>query len=71
MGWKSTKTITRDEAIRLIEQRLYECTNDEISNALEGVGYGDNVDLSYYGCNFTVVDNLDVRNVSKEPNNFP
>jgi len=70
MGWKSTKTLTRAKAISLIEERLENASNDELSCALEGIGYGDNGDLPYYGCNFTVVNNLDARNDLKEPNNF-
>lgn len=54
MGWKSTKQITRDKAIKLIENRLCDATNEELGNALESLGYGDEPDLKYYGCNFWV-----------------
>ena len=59
MGWKSTKTITRDEAIYLIEQAIerkpYEkMTNEELEEALYGFGYGDDLSLPYYGYNFSV-----------------
>ena len=59
MGWKSTKDINRDKAIKLIHKRLNdidELSNDELSEILTAVGYGDNVDLKYLGCNFTVTD---------------
>lgn len=58
MGWKSTKQLTRTEAIELIEERLYQASNEELSDALEGIGYGDNLDLKYHGCNFTVTDDV-------------
>lgn len=59
MGWKGTKTITRDRALELITSRLFDCSNDELSNALESLGFGENFDLPHYGHNFTVVDELD------------
>lgn len=59
MGWKSTMDITRDEAIRLIVDRAYSCTDGELSEALEALGFGDNTSLPYCGYNFNVVDRLD------------
>ena len=59
MGWKSTEIITRDEAIKLIEARLYEASNYEISTALEALGYGDEESLKYFGHNFIVVDKIE------------
>lgn len=56
MGWKSTKQITREEAIKLIEDRLYDANNEQLGDALESLGYGDEPDLKYYGCNFWVFD---------------
>lgn len=68
MGWKSTKTIKRSEAIRLIEDYLENATNDELSNALEGIGYGDNIELPHHGCNFTVEDdNVQTTELNKIP----
>lgn len=59
MGWKSTKTIKRKEAIQLIIEQLYNSTNEELSDALTGIGYGDNPELKYYGRNFTILDDDD------------
>ena len=54
MGWKSTKELTRDKAIKLIEERLYDANNEQLGNALESLGYGDETGLKYFGCNFSV-----------------
>lgn len=54
MGWKSTRTITRERAIELIESRLLTCSDNELSNALESLGFGENMDLPYYGQNFMI-----------------
>ena len=63
MGWKSTIEITRQEAIRLILQRM----NDNILNSLsnrdleymvEDIGYGDNPEWEYFGHNFFVVNEI-------------
>lgn len=59
MGWKSTKQITRDKAIKLIEDRIYDANNEQIGDALESIGYGNDPDLKYYGCNFMVFDDYD------------
>lgn len=59
MGWKSTKTITRKKAIELIISRALDATEEELSNGLCGLGYGDNPELPYYGCNFSIDDNDD------------
>ena len=56
MGWKATKTISREKAIELIVKKALSASDDELSNALEGLGYGDNPSLPYYGYNFTVED---------------
>lgn len=59
MGWKSTVDISRDEAIRLIHKRLNnidELSNEELSEMLGSIGYGDDVGLKYLGCNFYVTD---------------
>lgn len=54
MGWKSTRTITRERAIELIESRLLTCSDNELSNAVESLGFGENMDLPYYGQNFMI-----------------
>lgn len=59
MGWKSTIDITRIEAKRLIIQKLDMLdglTNKELEDIVDGLGYGDDVNLQYYGYNFNVVD---------------
>ena len=57
MGWKSTKTISRRKALKIILEKLEFSSNDELGNALEALGFGDNTELPYFGHNFTVVDN--------------
>lgn len=61
MGWKSTIDITRQTAIDLIlamaDRSIYEnMTNEELADIVDGLGYGDNIDLPYYGHNFLVID---------------
>ncbi len=59
MGWKSTIDITRNEAKRLIIQKLAMLdglTNKELEDMVEELGYGDDTNLQYYGYNFNVVD---------------
>lgn len=56
MGWKGTKHLSREKAIKLIEDRLYDATNEELGDALESLGYGDDPNLKYIGCNFTVTN---------------
>ena len=56
MGWKSTEILSRKKAIELIENHLYNASNEELSGALEGIGYGDNLELGHFGRNFTIVD---------------
>lgn len=58
MGWKSTKQITRKEAITLIISRAMDASNQELALALENLGYGEDLELPHYGCNFNVVDQL-------------
>lgn len=58
MGWKSTEIISRGEAISLIASYFYRATNEELAEALESLGFGDNTDLPYFGCNFTVMDEV-------------
>lgn len=64
MGWKSTATITREQAINLIlaarSRKPFEAmTNEELENVLYSQGYGDDTNLSYYGYNFSVVDKIE------------
>jgi len=63
MGWKSTKELTRREAIQaimsVIEKTPYDdMTNEELENVMYGLGMGDELDLPYFGYNFTVLDKL-------------
>lgn len=64
MGWKSTRNISRDEAIRLIQSRLeynllHNMENKELEDIVEGMGFGENPDLEYFGHNFLVFNNDD------------
>ena len=54
MGWKSTRTITRQRALELIMSRLLNATDREVSDALESLGFGESIDLPYYGHNFMI-----------------
>lgn len=59
MGWKSTQTLSRSEAIKLILEyslKSYDISNRELEEMLYSMEFGDNSDLPYYGCNFTVED---------------
>jgi hypothetical protein len=59
MGWKSTLDISRTKAKRLIIERMMnidDLTNAELGDMIEGLGYGENPNLKYYGHNFTVFD---------------
>ena len=56
MGWKSTVYITREEAIMLIISRVHLATDEELTDLLENIGYGDNFDLKYFGHNFLIRD---------------
>lgn len=61
MGWKSTKTISRDEAIQAIMNemsKVYQKSNSELEDLMRDM-FGDDPSLPYYGCNFTVVDEVD------------
>lgn len=55
MGWKATKEISREKAIQLIVDRIYNATDDELGDTLESLGFGDDTNLPYYGYNFTVI----------------
>lgn len=54
MGWKSTRTITRQRALELIMNRFLSATDKEVTDALESLGFGENIDLPYYGHNFII-----------------
>lgn len=59
MGWKSTIDITREEAKRLIMQKILkldQMSDRELADIVEQLGYGDDTDLEYYGYNFHVTD---------------
>jgi len=58
MGWKSTKEISRIKAIELLSERIYSASDEELSNALESLGFGEESFLPYYGYNFCVTDEL-------------
>jgi hypothetical protein len=63
MGWKSTIDISREEAKRLILQKLIMLdglTNEELGDMVEELGYGDDANLPYYGYNFFVIDDATI-----------
>jgi hypothetical protein len=61
MGWKSTRTITRQRALELIMSRLLNATDREVADSLESLGFGENTDLPYYGHNFMIGDEDDAK----------
>ena len=59
MGWKSTVDITREDAIKLVVDRLtIVCTlsDRELEDLLVQLGYGDDINLPYCGHNFLIID---------------
>ena len=56
MGWKSTVELKRETIIGLIASRIVssDVTDDELTNVLDSLGFGDNRDLPLYGYNFRV-----------------
>lgn len=61
MGWKSTITITRRQAIAAIVQVIdktpyEEMTNEELDDMMCKLGIGEDVGKPYYGYNFIVSD---------------
>ena len=46
--------ITRQKALELALSRLYMCSDRELCDAIESLGYGENQDLPYFGHNFTI-----------------
>lgn len=58
MGWKSTIDISREEAIALIAKRTgyKELNNEQLADLLDELGYGDDIELPYYGYNFNVIE---------------
>jgi len=61
MGWKSTRDLTRREAISAILSALdntsyEEMSNEQLSDMMYGMGFGDNPELQYYGNNFSIYD---------------
>jgi hypothetical protein len=61
MGWKSTITLTREEAIRAILETLdkttfEDMTNIELEEYMYRLGIGDEPGKPYYGHHFNVID---------------
>lgn len=60
MGWKYTKDIKREEAISLIGTYLHTLTNEELGMVMYSM-FGDSTERPYYGANFTVYNDGDLR----------
>lgn len=61
MGWKSTITLTREEAICAIITAITKTqvgfsamSNEQLSIKMEELGIGDDLDLPYFGHNFSI-----------------
>ena len=62
MGWKSTISISREEATELIFRKLsqvHSLSNNELGDMLESMGFGEDTNLPYYGHNFRVQDKIE------------
>lgn len=60
MGWKSTRIITRAEAIGLLlvdMAKIPLMSNEELGNLMDN-SYGDDMEKQYYGYNFLVQDEV-------------
>ena len=58
MGWKSSKEISREKAISKIYKHLEDLSDEQLEDVMCSI-FGDNPDLPYYGCNFTIVHETD------------
>lgn len=56
MGWKSTTTITREEALNLIYIHLEDVSDENLADALEAVMGGES-----HGSNYTIIGESDDR----------
>lgn len=68
MGWKSTRLITREQALELAfayMARIYTLSDDKLEDFIENI-YGDNIDLPYYGNNFSITTQKEVDKYNKE-----
>jgi hypothetical protein len=54
MGWKSTVTIRKEEAQQLLIARILSATDTQLEDALSSLGFGDDMNLAYYGRNFQI-----------------
>lgn len=54
MGWKSTVTINKEEAQQLLINRILSASDTQLEDALTSLGFGDEMDLAYYGHNFRI-----------------
>lgn len=51
---KQIKTITREEALKVISGHLYKLNDDELETALKTMGFGKTLNLPHYGFNISV-----------------
>ena len=73
MGWKSTITLTRREAITAIRQCLetYETkSNFELEEIMYDLGIGDDPNKPYFGHNFEIVDNDESKKYINDNNEY-
>lgn len=61
MGWKSTLRISKERALKLIQERVESLSNEQLEDLVEHLGYGNDCDLAYYGYNFIVSEESDER----------
>lgn len=55
MGWKSSKEITREKALRDIYNHLEDLSDTELGYVMSTM-FGDDTNLPHFGCNITIVE---------------
>ena len=58
MGWKSTVDITRADAYNMIAlyfSTVMQMSDEELTDLLETLGFGDNLNLPYVRHNFNII----------------
>ena len=56
MGWKSTVIIKKETAQKLLIERILNVNDSQLEDALSSLGFGDDMNLEYYGYEFRIGD---------------
>lgn len=65
MGWKSSKEISRKEAIKTLMNHIMEASNQELEDMINNT-FGDDTNKPYFGYNVNVFDQVDPKDDSDE-----